>query len=116
MTIIAYLSVGGIHSLIGDLLISGKGDQAPSTAVNIPASRDVNARVSFPTDSFAVGLQQKVVVLNESLAIAWSGSFAQAQDFFADLEPLRAIDRVDPTFLQTILDNIERASELTTCL
>jgi hypothetical protein len=114
VTIIAYLNVGGVHSLIGDLLVSGKGDQAPSAPVNIPASRDVNARVSFPIDSFAVGLQQKVVVLNDGLAIAWSGSFSQAQDLFADLEPLRAIDRVDPIFLQTILDNIEseRISDL----
>lgn len=107
MTIIAYLRVGGVHSLIGDLLISGKGDQAPTGPVNIPASRDVNARVSFPRDRYAVGLQQKVVVLSDRLAIAWSGSFAQAQDLFADLEPLRAIDHVDPTLLQTILNNIE---------
>ncbi|QWG24050.1 hypothetical protein KMZ93_03720 [Bradyrhizobium sediminis] len=108
MTIIAYLNVGGAHSLIGDLLISGKGDQGPTASVNLPASRDVNSRFSFPKDSFAVGLQQKVVVLNASLAIAWSGSFLQAQGFFEDLEPLRAITRVDPTFLQSILDNIER--------
>jgi hypothetical protein len=107
MTIIAYLNVGGVHSLIGDLLISGRGDQASREIVNIPASRDVNARVSFPRDTFAVGLQQKVVVLNDGLAIAWSGNFAQAQDLFGGLEPLRAVDRVDPAFFQTILGSIE---------
>jgi hypothetical protein len=107
MTIIAHLNACGVHSLIGDLLISGKGDQAPSAPVNLPASRDVNARFAFPTDRFAVGLQQKVVILNDSLAIAWSGSFSQAQGLFEDLEPLRTT-RVDPAFLQTILDNTDR--------
>ena len=108
MTIIAYMNVGAVHSLVGDLLISGKGDQGPTEPVNIPASRDVNSRFTFPRDKFAVGLQQKVVVLNDSLAITWSDNFSQAQNFFQSLEPLRAINSVDPAFLQNILDNIER--------
>jgi hypothetical protein len=108
MTIIAYMNVGRVHSLLGDLLISGEGDQGPTETVNLPASRDVNSRFTFPKDRFAVGLQQKVVILNDSLAIAWAGSFLQAQNFFQSLEPLRAIKPVDPAFFQNMLDNIER--------
>src|SRR5579859_2419584 len=109
MTIIAYMNIGGLHSIIGDLLISGEGDQGPTEPVHIPASRDVNSRFTFPKDKFAVGLQQKVVVLNDSVAIAWSGSYLQAQDLFQSLEPLRTVTSVDPTLLLNILDNIEPA-------
>lgn len=107
MTIIAHLKVANVHSLLGDLLISGLGRDVPTEPVSIPASRDINRRVSFPTNHFAVGLQQKVVHINDNLAIAWSGSHSQAQDLFGDLEPLRRMDGVDPAYVQTVLENIE---------
>jgi hypothetical protein len=110
MTVIAHINVHGTHSLIGDLLVSSVGT-SPTSPVNLPASADINARISLPENRFIVGLQQKVVVLNPSLAIAWSGNFGQAQALFADLEPLRSQNHVDPEFVRTILDNIDQSQK-----
>ena len=108
MTIVAHLAVGGVHSLIGDLLISSL--ENPGVLVNIPAARNINARF-ISTRRFIVGLQQKVVILNKNLAVAWSGSFPQAHELFATLEPMRNLTSIDPEYVETVIENVDSSQK-----
>jgi hypothetical protein len=92
-------------TLIGDLLISGSSK--PTKEVDIPASRNVNTRIFLPPNFYISGLRQKVVLISDTLAFAWSGNFMQAVDFFETIEPLRYLSEVDPQYVQSLIDAID---------
>src|ERR1700733_4607004 len=93
MTIIAHFRYR-VPTLIGDLLVST--NSRPSKPVDIPASRNINERRFLRPNYYVAGLRQKLVLLSNALAIAWSGDFMQAVDFFSTIEPLRHVREVDP--------------------
>lgn len=76
----------GTPTLLGDLLVSSTAK--PAKEVHLPVSRNINERIFLRENFYIAGLTQKVVLLNGGLAIAWSGNFASAADFFSCLEPL----------------------------
>jgi hypothetical protein len=105
MTIIAHFRAFNAPTLLGDLLVSG--NTQPVRPVDIPASRSINERIFLPPNLYVAGLRQKVVLINETLAVAWAGDFMQAVDFFSSLEPLRHLSNVDAPYVRSIIDGID---------
>jgi hypothetical protein len=103
VTIIAHLNCYGVPTLVGDLLLSSP--QRPSRPVNLPISRDVNAKLVPSPKLYVAGLCQKLVVMNPKLAVAWSGSYTQAEDVFQTLQPLQSLS--DPEYVHMAIDAIE---------
>jgi hypothetical protein len=48
-----------------------------------------------------------MVLLNEGFAIAWSGSYTQAQTVLSTLEPLRLVAGIDPNYVRAAIDAID---------
>jgi hypothetical protein len=109
MTLIAHFRSFGTPTLIGDLLVSGSND--PGQSVHIPASRNINERIFRSPRYFIIGLSQKLVLLNSSLAIAWSGSFEQASNLFSTLEPLRTVTDISSEYFELVIDSIDETSK-----
>ncbi len=107
MTIIAHFRSFGVPTLVGDLLVSGSDN--PGRPVHLPASRNINERIFLPPNFYVVGLSQKVVLLSEGFAIAWSGSYTQAQAVLSTLEPLRLVASIDPSYVRTAIDAIDNS-------
>lgn len=107
MTMIAHFRSFGVPTLIGDLLISSASN--PGRQVHLPASRNINERIYLPPNYYVIGLSQKLVLINESLAVAWSGNYAQAANIFSSLEPLRHIEVVDPTHVQAFIAGVDNS-------
>ena len=83
MTLIASYSIyGSCPVMIGDLLLSGLGD--PEHAIELPTVS--NLRQLFPNIGFLpTGLAQKVAIINDDLAISWSGKQSVARGIIEDL-------------------------------
>jgi hypothetical protein len=90
---------------LGDLLVSA--GSRPAKEIDIPASRNINERIFLPSNYYVAGLRQKLVLLNAKLAIAWSGDFMQAVDFFSTVDPLRHLNDIDPQQVQSVIDGID---------
>lgn len=105
MTIVAHYRSFGVPTLIGDLLISGRTD--PGRPVHIPPTRSINERILLPANTFIVGLNQKVVLCGDKLAVAWSGSQPQAANVFDAWQPLRHLADIDPQMVQSLVDAID---------
>lgn len=105
MTIIAHLRPYSVPTLLGDLLVSA--GSRPAKEIDIPASRNINERIFLPSNYYVAGLRQKLVLLNAKLAIAWSGDFMQAVDFFSTVDPLRHLNDIDPQQVQSVIDGID---------
>lgn len=105
MTIVAHYRSFGTPTLIGDLLISGRAD--PGRPVHIPATRSINERILLPANTFIVGLNQKVVLCGDKLAIAWSGSRLQAANLFDAWQPMRNLVNIDPRMVRSLVDGID---------
>lgn len=75
MTIIFGFSMGDYPVLIGDVLLSGEKESGPQS---LPAIGPVPHSL---TDDFGIvvaGVRQKINILHDRLALAWSGSFVAA--------------------------------------
>lgn len=107
MTIVAHYRSFGVPTLIGDFLISGRTD--PGRPVHIPASRSINERILLPANTFIVGLNQKVVLFGDKLAVAWSGSQPQAANVFDAWQPLRYLVDIDPQMVESLVDGIDES-------
>ena len=105
MTIIAHYRSFGVPTLIGDFLISGQTD--PGRPVHVPASRAINDRIHLPLNTYIVGLNQKVVLYGDKLAVAWSGSRLQAANLFDAWQPLRRMAEIDPDMIGALIDGID---------
>lgn len=107
MTIIAHYRSFGVPALIGDLLISGRND--PRRPVHIPASRSINDRIFLPENTFIVGLNQKIILCDDKLALAWSGSRFQAANVVDAWQPLRYLADIDPAMVESLLDGVDNS-------
>jgi hypothetical protein len=83
MTAIAGYTDSSLPVLFGDLLISGP--EKEDKKVIIPGIGDTE--IVFPTGSgyTITGLKQKVCLVNDNLAIAWSGSFIAAASIIKNI-------------------------------
>ena len=102
LTLIAQISFNGIPIYIGDLLLSA--DVKPSHVVDIPAGKDINARLPEGAHRAVHALRQKVNLISDRLIIAWAGSYLQALSLMSEMK--RAIDNGDLT-LETIRQIVE---------
>jgi hypothetical protein len=77
MTVIAAFNVNQYPILFGDLLVSGSED--PNVTLNVPTIGEITE--IFPKGSGFVptALRQKIVIVNENLCLAWSGTRISAQ-------------------------------------
>lgn len=105
MTLVAHYKSFGVPTLIGDLLVSGPTD--PGRPVHIPAARSINECILLPANTFIAGLNQKVVLCSDKLAVAWSGSRFQAANVFDAWQPLRHMVDIDPQMVESLVDGIE---------
>ncbi|HWX81998.1 MAG TPA: hypothetical protein VNZ48_00225 [Xanthobacteraceae bacterium] len=106
MTVICHAEICEIPTIIGDLLITAP--DAPTREVAIPIARDINRFVT-PTDRAVVGLRQKVNIISDCLAVAWSGSLAQAEDVIPSLQPLAALEELNADLVKKVLESVESA-------
>lgn len=105
MTIIAHFSAFGLSSLVGDLLVSSDTD--PARAVHIPASRRINERIFLPPNYFIVGMRQKLILLNDKVAVAWAGNYNQAENLIVSLEPLRGLPETDIEYIRSAIESVD---------
>ena len=85
MTAIAAFSVDTCPVVFGDLLITG--ETKTTRAVAVPALGDVGD--FFQGSGWSIlGLQQKVVLINERCMLAWSGSWIGARVAIAELRAI----------------------------
>lgn len=85
MTAIAAFSVNTCPVVFGDLLVTGETEA--TRAVAIPAFGDVHD--FFEGSGWSIlGLQQKVVLINERCVLAWSGSWLGARVAIAELRAI----------------------------
>ncbi len=102
MTLIAKFSVNGVPLLVGDVLVSS--DAITGRETTLPLVGDINKVIADHGLRFEVGFKQKVNLIGERLAVAWSGPMMQAE---RALRALSAIStRNNPTS-----DDIRRALE-----
>jgi hypothetical protein len=87
---------------IGDLLLSA--DVKLNHVVDIPAIKDINARLPKGTLRSVHALRQKLNLISDRLIIAWAGSYLQARSLMREMK--RAADSGDIT-----LDNIRQIVE-----
>jgi hypothetical protein len=76
MTLIAQLSIGGAPLLIGDVLLSS--EKRTGLKVDLPLVGNINEVLAKNGQSFEVDFAQKVNVLSDRLAVAWSGPAIEA--------------------------------------
>ena len=92
MTLISIISPNDFPVLLGDLLISAPASNDGSR-VSLPSLIAETPSVELTNGSFSiVGLSQKVAVINDYLAVAWSGSKIAAKAVLTDLK-----ENVPPT-------------------
>jgi hypothetical protein len=76
MTAIAAIRIEGMPVLTGDLLLSS--DSAPASMVNLPSLGEIPSRLPVNAVRYASGLRQKICIVNNDLAVAWSGKHGEA--------------------------------------
>ncbi|HWX82161.1 MAG TPA: hypothetical protein VNZ48_01065 [Xanthobacteraceae bacterium] len=87
---------------IGDLLLSA--DVKPNHVVDIPAIKDINARLPKGTPRSVHALRQKLNLISDRLIVAWAGSYLQARSLMSEMK--RAADNGNIT-----LENIRQIVE-----
>lgn len=78
MTLIGRLRFSGFPVMIGDILLS-RTDRPHPHPVALPAMLDVNAHLPEEAWGSVSGVTQKLNILNDSLMVAWAGSYLQAR-------------------------------------
>jgi hypothetical protein len=92
MTLISIISPNDFPVLLGDLLISAPASN-DGRRVSLPSFISETRSEELTNGSFSiVGLSQKVAVINDYLAVAWSGSKIAAKGVLTDLK-----ENVPPT-------------------
>jgi hypothetical protein len=98
MTLIARLAINGAPFLIGDVLLTSPIVGGP---VILPILGDVTQALARRGLRFGITFKQKVNLLGDRLAVAWSGPIEQAE------RAIRVLSSLSPTGLQ--LDDIDEA-------
>ena len=89
MTLIAAIRANSVHFLVGDILLSGPQTQGQS--VSLPAMGDVTG--FFGDIGWGVsGLRQKIALISDNCAVAWSGSMLGARVALTELRELAKTD------------------------
>ena len=83
MTVIASFSIEKYPVLLGDLLISGFEDL--DTTLNLPTIGEITRVFTKGSIRVPIRLRQKTAILNENLAITWSGIESSAQKIINSL-------------------------------
>ena len=104
MTLIARIRFRGMPLYIGDLLVSRDGEAAEQ--VDIPASKDINAMLPTSVGRSIVGLQQKIIIVNDRLIVSWAGSYIQARALIRDIRT--AVDRGASSYeaIDEVIENV----------
>lgn len=82
MTFIANITVRDYPVLLGDVIISQP--HPPSTQVSIPTAGQLREQIHG--NHYIVGTGQKICVLNDSFAVAWSGARIHAKSLILQAE------------------------------
>jgi hypothetical protein len=77
MTLIAQLSINGAPLLIGDVLLSS--EKRHGLKVVLPLVGNINEVLAKHAQPFQVAFSQKVNILSDRLAVAWSGPMIEAK-------------------------------------
>lgn len=110
MTLIASYSIAQYPSLLGDLLISRWHEIPPEEAhFNVPTHTDVNSVLPREWGLLAVALRQKVIVISDSLVIAWTGSQFAARLACQELENVAQSGSLSIDQVKATLDSLELA-------
>jgi hypothetical protein len=83
MTIIAAIKISETPVLIGDILISRTGIEQPH--IEIPTIDDVNLILPEEWQRNVCGLYPKLVLINSSLTIAWTGHVIAARSLIEEI-------------------------------
>jgi hypothetical protein len=104
MTIICHAELFGISTLIADLLLTS--EKVPQQQIAIPIARNVNQFIQNSGNAI-VGMGQKINILSQRLAVAWSGSFKQANDIIPMLRPLAGLSDLNVGQVRHVFDAVE---------
>lgn len=105
MTLIAHIAPYNAPAMIGDLLLSSK--TMPTKEVAVPVSRDINRKVIHSKGRATVGLTQKLNLVGERMAVAWSGKYEAAKSFLGMLEPFASLPEIDPELVRNVVRNLD---------
>lgn len=112
MTVVACFQCHGQPLIIGDLMLSSWSEKPPATLpFNIPTIPDVNAKIPLEWGSLVVGLRQKIVVLDDTFAIAWAGSFLAARVVVRELNELIVKGPLRFEQIQEVLNKAELGTQ-----
>jgi len=105
MTLIASFHLDGIPALLGDLILSGP--EMPDKKISIPSIGDINQ--VFPKGSgwSITGLTQKVIIISDKCAIAWSGSYLAAWEVIEEIKKLHNNNLLTLTNINNYLNNLK---------
>jgi hypothetical protein len=103
MTLVAAFLLGNIPIVMGDMLISG--EERTDTEIGIPTVDAVTEVFPAGSGYSIVGMQQKVVVLSDDLALAWAGNVIAARTLVAELSSLIRTGGITLASLNTFLLN-----------
>src|SRR3989338_8969394 len=79
MTAIAGFNINRCPILLGDLLVSTRGDENLKTNLSIPTIGEIEKIFPRGPGIIPTKLTQKVALLNDNLTLAWSGIKLSAQ-------------------------------------
>ena len=105
MTLIAAMTGQGLPVLMGDLLLSSPKRVAQATT-NVPTIGDV-AELFAESQRVPTGLCQKLCILDDRLAIGWSGGHMAARTVMNELKAHLASGRATPEELEALLGGME---------
>jgi len=95
--------------MLGDLLLSS--DEKPTKEITIPVSRDINSKIVHLNDRATVGLTQKVNLVGERMAVAWSGDFDTAKSFIGMLAPFAVLPVIDPEIIRNVIRSLDEQTK-----
>lgn len=87
MTVIAHFNIGGIPIFIGDILLSSKiisGEDRLPKELTLPAGY-VDTSIALRDGYLPVGYRQKIVILDDHIVMAWTGSTAHVDSIINGL-------------------------------
>lgn len=117
MTLIVGFAPDDVPMLLGDLLLSGKGQvdpcfQAGHNEIALPSAGITEVRPCFYEGVRVGSLASKIAIINEHLAFAWSGDFERAQRLLSHISRearpgTRDIDDINALFRSASPDDVD---------
>jgi len=105
MTLIARVSIRNAPVLIGDVLLSS--ERRSGVRANLPLVGDINRILASQGLYFEVSFVQKVNILSDRLAVAWSGQELQAKRALRALADVSSREKLCLTDIETELRAID---------